>query len=298
MIPMNHPATLLKLQALMPGTPSSDHPSPQRAIAGHPRRDTWNLVDAPSAGALMSCGVWHCEPGHWRIAFPAEEHELFTVLEGRCRVHAADVVVAQGQCGVQRRIAVDVVGCGHQFTQWSANRAPKQKLLQQQPEHEQQARQAHQPTHLLQGVGQHALGVGGHHHPAGCGLALGADWLQHPAFGQGGMAFTQRNRPGGRAPQAGEQTLPLGVEHHGALQQAVAGQHVPALLLKAQQIGQWQTKAQQVLCTFGQFAARVFSQVQGLGFVLLVQQQGPHSHQYRRDGHGKAQRNQVQAQRQ
>jgi uncharacterized cupin superfamily protein len=90
MIPMNHPATLLKLQALMPGTPSSDHPSPQRAIAGHPRRDTWNLVDAPSAGALMSCGVWHCEPGHWRIAFPAEEHELFTVLVGRCRVHAAD----------------------------------------------------------------------------------------------------------------------------------------------------------------------------------------------------------------
>jgi uncharacterized cupin superfamily protein len=81
---------LLKLQAQMPSAPSSDRPSPERALSGQPRRDTWNLVDAPSAGAVLSCGVWHCEPGHWRIAFPPQEHELFTVLEGRCRVHAAD----------------------------------------------------------------------------------------------------------------------------------------------------------------------------------------------------------------
>ena len=35
-------------------------------------------------------GVWRCEPGHWRIAFGPAEHELFTVLQGRCRVHADD----------------------------------------------------------------------------------------------------------------------------------------------------------------------------------------------------------------
>jgi len=87
---MSTSAKLLMLQADMPGQPQVEHPSAERAIAGRPRRQTWNLVDASSAGATMSCGVWHCEAGHWRIAFPIHEHELFTVLEGRCRVHAAD----------------------------------------------------------------------------------------------------------------------------------------------------------------------------------------------------------------
>jgi uncharacterized cupin superfamily protein len=87
---MSTTAKLLVLQADMPGQPQVDQPSAERAIDGRPRRQTWNLVDAPSAGATMSCGVWHCEIGHWRIAFPTHEHELFTVLEGRCRVHAAD----------------------------------------------------------------------------------------------------------------------------------------------------------------------------------------------------------------
>lgn len=87
---MSTTAKLLVLQANMPGQPQVDQPSTDRAIAGCPRRQTWNLVDAPSAGATMSCGVWHCEIGHWRIAFPPHDHELFTVLEGRCRVHAAD----------------------------------------------------------------------------------------------------------------------------------------------------------------------------------------------------------------
>jgi uncharacterized cupin superfamily protein len=83
-------AALLKLDADMPGEPVSDRPAAERSISGQPRRDTWNLVDATCAGAVMSCGVWHSEPGHWRCTFGPDEHELFTVLEGRCRVHAAD----------------------------------------------------------------------------------------------------------------------------------------------------------------------------------------------------------------
>jgi uncharacterized cupin superfamily protein len=84
-----NPASLLKLQALMAGEPEVDHPRAERLIAGNPRRDTWNLVDATLAAGRLFCGVWRCEPGHWRIDMASGEHELFTVLAGRCRVHAA-----------------------------------------------------------------------------------------------------------------------------------------------------------------------------------------------------------------
>lgn len=87
---MSRPAPLLKLQSDMPGEPSSDRPGVERSIAGRPRRDTWNVADARCGAAVMSCGVWHSEPGHWRFAFGPDEHELFTVLQGRCRVHASD----------------------------------------------------------------------------------------------------------------------------------------------------------------------------------------------------------------
>jgi hypothetical protein len=81
---------LLKLQATMPGAPESDHPRPERLITGNPRRDTWNSLDADLGGSRLYCGVWRCEPGHWRIEMAPGEHELFTVLAGRCRVHAED----------------------------------------------------------------------------------------------------------------------------------------------------------------------------------------------------------------
>jgi uncharacterized protein len=84
-----NPASLLKLQALMPGEPEADHPRAERLIEGNPRRDTWNLVDATLAAGRLYCGVWRCEPGHWFIEMAAGEHELFTVLSGHCRVHAA-----------------------------------------------------------------------------------------------------------------------------------------------------------------------------------------------------------------
>ena len=79
---------LLKLQASMPGAPESDQPRPERRRVGAPRRDTWNLVDrALPPGARLYCGVWHSQPGRWRIEFGPQESELFTVLAGRCRVH-------------------------------------------------------------------------------------------------------------------------------------------------------------------------------------------------------------------
>jgi len=85
MIPVH--ASVPKLLATMPGQPDTDQPSLERRISGAPRRETWNVVDQPVAASRLYCGVWRCEPGHWRIAFPDHEHELFTVLQGRCRVH-------------------------------------------------------------------------------------------------------------------------------------------------------------------------------------------------------------------
>jgi uncharacterized cupin superfamily protein len=84
------------LRAAMPGTPEIDHPKPERRLRGCPERRTWNSVDVPiggTAGAAaprLYCGVWRCDPGEWHIRMGAAEQELFTVLEGRCRVHAAD----------------------------------------------------------------------------------------------------------------------------------------------------------------------------------------------------------------
>lgn len=74
----------------MAGEPTVDHPRPERLISGNPRRETW-LSSSRSlpGGALLHCGVWRCQPGHWRIVFGAQQHELFTVLQGRCRVHDA-----------------------------------------------------------------------------------------------------------------------------------------------------------------------------------------------------------------
>jgi uncharacterized cupin superfamily protein len=83
------PPTLIKLQASMPGAPEVDHPKPERLLSGNPRRETWNLLDE-AVGGRVYAGVWRCEPGHWRIEMGVDERELFTVLAGRCRVHADD----------------------------------------------------------------------------------------------------------------------------------------------------------------------------------------------------------------
>jgi uncharacterized cupin superfamily protein len=71
------------------GQPETDHPRPERLLNGNPARQTWNLVHDQQPTGETFCGVWRCEPGHWRIAMGPTERELFTVLSGRCRVHDA-----------------------------------------------------------------------------------------------------------------------------------------------------------------------------------------------------------------
>lgn len=63
--------------------PTLDRPRPDRLVAGNPLRQTWLLHEAGPASA----GVWACEPGRWRIAFPATRQEVFHVLSGRVRLH-------------------------------------------------------------------------------------------------------------------------------------------------------------------------------------------------------------------
>ena len=86
---MTNPALLLKLTAHPADTPTLDHPKPERLIRGNPLRETWNRVDEALPAGRVYCGVWRCEPGHWRIAMGPTERELFTVVSGRCRVHDA-----------------------------------------------------------------------------------------------------------------------------------------------------------------------------------------------------------------
>lgn len=81
---------LLKLTAVMAGLPESDFPRAERLIDGNPLRDTWSVVDTDIGAGRLYCGVWRSEVGHWRIEMGAGEHELFTVLAGRCRVHRED----------------------------------------------------------------------------------------------------------------------------------------------------------------------------------------------------------------
>ena len=97
---MNTPAALIKLTAHPVDTPEIDHPKPERRVQGNPLRETWNALDAPLAGAqTLSTGVWRCEPGHWRIAMGPTEQEVFTVVEGRCRVHGDDGQVQEAGPG-------------------------------------------------------------------------------------------------------------------------------------------------------------------------------------------------------
>lgn len=91
--------TLVKLTAAMPGAPEVDHPRPERLLQGNPRRETWNRVDNATPAGRVYMGVWRCEPGHWRIQMGPAEQELFTVLQGRCRVHGSDGSVQEAGPG-------------------------------------------------------------------------------------------------------------------------------------------------------------------------------------------------------
>lgn len=67
------------------GDPVLDHPRPERRVAGCPDRLTWTQHEA----GPMTAGTWSCQPGRWRIVFPATRQEYFFVLEGLVRLHRA-----------------------------------------------------------------------------------------------------------------------------------------------------------------------------------------------------------------
>ncbi|MEY4415217.1 MAG: hypothetical protein RIQ53_2510 [Pseudomonadota bacterium] len=65
--------------------PALDRPRPDRLEQGDPLRRTWSLYEAPQGD--LSAGIWACEVGRWRIAFPPGKDEYFHLLEGRVRLH-------------------------------------------------------------------------------------------------------------------------------------------------------------------------------------------------------------------
>lgn len=65
-------------------SPSYDRPRPERLVQGNPARTTWEHYANPSGE--VSCGVWACEVGAWRIAFDETSDEYFHVQEGRIRI--------------------------------------------------------------------------------------------------------------------------------------------------------------------------------------------------------------------
>lgn len=102
---------LLSFGLPVSGAPELSHPKPERLLRGNPLRETWNALDAPLNGAgELSTGVWRCEPGQWRIAFGPTEQEIFTVLEGRCRLHREDGSFEQADPGQAIRIPPGFTG--------------------------------------------------------------------------------------------------------------------------------------------------------------------------------------------
>jgi len=66
------------------GAPTVDHPRPDRLVAGNPERRTWNLYADPSDAVWA--GIWACDPGAWRVAYPPGQDEFCALLEGRVRL--------------------------------------------------------------------------------------------------------------------------------------------------------------------------------------------------------------------
>ncbi|KAF0813256.1 hypothetical protein IGB42_02184 [Andreprevotia sp. IGB-42] len=65
--------------------PAFDRPRADRLEAGNPLRTTFEHYAADG----LSSGIWHCEPGRWRIRFAPNKHEFFSVISGRVRLHDA-----------------------------------------------------------------------------------------------------------------------------------------------------------------------------------------------------------------
>ncbi|SFN32930.1 hypothetical protein SAMN05660284_01212 [Formivibrio citricus] len=80
---------------------SVDFPRPERLVDGNPKRTTWEHFI--NASGEMSCGIWACEKGAWRIRFEGNKDEFFCVIEGRVRLldeSGAAVEVGPGEAAV------------------------------------------------------------------------------------------------------------------------------------------------------------------------------------------------------
>lgn len=81
--------------------PVEDRPRPERLLQGNPLRHTWTHYE--TADEALSCGIWACETGAWRIHFADDKHEFFCVISGVVRLHdeAGQVVeVKAGEAAV------------------------------------------------------------------------------------------------------------------------------------------------------------------------------------------------------
>ncbi len=81
--------------------PTFDQPRVDRLVSGNPQRTTWSHYE--SSDKQLSCGIWACEVGAWKIQFAADKEEFFCVIEGKvCLWDEAGegVVVSTGEAAV------------------------------------------------------------------------------------------------------------------------------------------------------------------------------------------------------
>lgn len=80
---------------------SIDYPRPDRLVSGNPQRTTWSHYE--SADHQLSCGIWACEVGAWRIQFADDKEEFFCVIEGQVCLwdeQGKGVIVKAGEAAV------------------------------------------------------------------------------------------------------------------------------------------------------------------------------------------------------
>lgn len=90
---------LIAGQGLVHKSAQVDYPRSERLVAGNPKRLTYSIYEHPQ----MSCGVWHCEVGAWRIEFAANKQEFFQVIRGLVRLHDTQggmIEIGAGQAGI------------------------------------------------------------------------------------------------------------------------------------------------------------------------------------------------------
>jgi len=85
-----------------------DRPRPDRLLQGNPLRHTWAHYE--TADEALSCGIWACETGAWRICFADNKHEFFCVISGVVRLHDEAGSVVEVKAGEAAVIPAGFVG--------------------------------------------------------------------------------------------------------------------------------------------------------------------------------------------